>query len=72
MLLQLILAVEEEGPEANDVVAGWTGLLLVLAMIAAVAFLGWSLVRQLKKADRAQEQGVYDEPGDASAGDESR
>lgn len=64
MLLQVLLAVEEEGPEANDVVAGWTGLVVLLALALAVGFLGWSLVKQLKKADRAAEAGVYDDPAD--------
>lgn len=65
MLEQLILALEENPPEANDVVAGWTGLFLLLALVAAVAFLGWSLTKQLKKADRAAEAGVYDDPADS-------
>lgn len=66
MLLQFILLVEEEAPEANDVVAGWTGLFVILGMAVAVAFLGWSLVRQLKKADKAEAEGLYDEPEDDS------
>lgn len=66
MLLQFILLVEEEAPEANDVVAGWTGLFVILGMAVAVAFLGWSLVRQLKKADKAEAEGLYDEREDDS------
>lgn len=67
MLLQLILLAEENTPEAEDVVAGWTGLLVILGMAVAVAFLGWSLVRQLKKADKAEQEGLYDEREDSSA-----
>ncbi|QYJ04151.1 hypothetical protein KUV85_00280 [Nocardioides panacisoli] len=63
MVLQLLIAAEE-GPDANDVVAGWTGLIVLLAMVAAVAFLGWSLTKQLKKADRAAQEGVYDDPAE--------
>lgn len=68
MPLPLVLAVEE-GPDPNDVVAGWTGLVLLLLLVAAVAFLGWSLTKQLKKAGRAAEEGVYDDPaaGDGSS-----
>jgi len=47
-------------PEDEDVVAGWSGFAVFLGLILAVAFLGWSLTRQLRKTDRAAEQGLYD------------
>lgn len=59
MLTAVVLATEEV-PDPNDVVAGWTGFIVFIGLILAVAFLGWSLSKQLKKADRAEEQGLYD------------
>jgi hypothetical protein len=47
-------------PEDDDVVAGWTGFAVFAFLVLAVAFLGWSLTRQLRKTDRAAEQGLYD------------
>jgi hypothetical protein len=60
VLAELILLAEEKSPPANEVVAGWTGFVVFIGLILAVAFLGWSLTRQLKKADRAAEAGLYD------------
>ncbi len=58
--LQGSLVSAQEGPEPNDVVAGWTGFAVFIGLILAVAFLGWSLTKQLRKADRAAEKGLYD------------
>ena len=65
MLTDLILPLAsvmaaEEGPEPDDVVAGWVGFAVFIGLILAVAVLGWSLTKQLKKADRAAELGLYD------------
>ena len=61
---RLVEAVEK-GPEPEDVKAGWTALVLFLLLCAAVAFLGFSLVKQLRKAQAAKDAGVYgDEPVD--------
>lgn len=46
-------------PEGSEVKAGWTALVLWLAMIVAVGLLGWSLVRQLKRTLAAKQAGVY-------------
>jgi hypothetical protein len=62
-------------PEANDVTAGWVAGLVFVFLIVAVALLGRSLVKQLRKAQAAQDAGVYgDEPvvaPDDSTGDTS-
>jgi hypothetical protein len=47
-------------PEANDVKAGWVAFAIFIGLILAVAFLGWSLVKQLRKVDAAEEAGLYD------------
>jgi hypothetical protein len=58
----LVMLLADEAPEPEDVTAGWTGLLVFLLLIAAVVFLGFSLVKQLRKAQAAKDAGVYDEP----------
>jgi hypothetical protein len=56
--------------------AGWTALVLFLLLIAAVVVLAFSLVKQLRKAQAAEDAGVYgsDEPAasdsDSGAGAE--
>lgn len=78
-LLQVVLLAEEKSPpEANEVVAGWTAFWIFLGMIIAVVLLCWSLVRQLRKVNKAKDAGLYgDTPvdragtpadGDAAAG----
>jgi nitric oxide reductase large subunit len=47
-----------EGPKPEDVKAGWTAFVVFLLLLAAVALLGWSLSRQLKKAERNKEAGI--------------
>ncbi len=59
------LAVAAETPDAEDVVAGPVALLIFLLLALAVAFLGWSLTKQLRKAQAAKDAGAYgDEPVD--------
>lgn len=60
----------DPAPEPEDVKAGWTAFGLFLGGVAAVALLGWSLTKQLRKADDARKRGVYgDEPETDAAGD---
>jgi hypothetical protein len=49
-------------PAPEDVKAGWGALVLFLVLIAAVAFLGFSLNKQLRKARAARDAGVYGDP----------
>ena len=63
LAVSVILLLSDEGPKPEDVKAGWTAFAVFIGLILAVAFLGWSLVRQLRKAQRARDAGVYgDEP----------
>jgi len=59
----LVLAAQEQKPEDEDVVAGWTGFVVFVFLILAVAVIGWFLTRSLRNADRARDAGVYgDQP----------
>ena len=65
LLLTVLRLVDgvEQGPEPEDVKAGWLALVVFLALALAVALLGRSLVTQLRKAQAAKDAGVYgDEP----------
>lgn len=50
----------DEVPEAEDVKAGWLAFGMFIAGILVVAFLGWSLTKQLRKAQAAADAGLYD------------
>lgn len=56
----LLLPLVEKGPEAENVVAGWTAFAIFGLLIAAVVFLGFSLTKHLKRADRSAAEGRYD------------
>lgn len=49
-------------PKDEDVVAGPIGFVIFIALVIAVALLGWSLNKHLKKANRAADAGVYGDP----------
>ena len=54
----------DETPEPEDVKAGWGAFAIFLLLIAAVVFLGFSLTKQLRRAQAAEDAGLYgsDEP----------
>jgi hypothetical protein len=61
--VSLVVLLGDPIPKDDDVTAGWTAFAVFIGLVLAVAFLGWSLVRQLRKAQRAKDAGVYgDEP----------
>ncbi len=65
----------DPAPEPEEVTAGWTALVIFLLLIAAVVFLGFSLVKQLRKAEAARKAGVYgdvDEPRGEDSGPSGR
>ncbi len=66
-----LLEAVEEGPAPEDVKAGWTAFVVFLLLCAAVAFLGFSLVKQLRKAQAAKDAGVYGDEPVAPAGDDA-
>ena len=65
---QLVVRAADQTPQDEDVKAGWTAFVVFLLLIAAVVVLGFSLVKQLRKAQAAKDAGVYgDEPEPESA-----
>ncbi len=57
-------------PEDEDVVAGPIGFVIFVGLVLAVAFLGWSLNKHLKKAGRAAAEGVYGDPVESDSDQE--
>jgi hypothetical protein len=71
-LTELVVRAADQTPKDEDVKAGWTALVLFLLLIAAVVVLAFSLVKQLRKAQAAEDAGVYgsdDEPDSDSDAD---
>lgn len=62
--MQMLLTVlADSTPEDSEVVAGPLGFALWIFLIVAVVVLGFSLVKQLRKAEAAKAAGLYgDEP----------
>lgn len=58
LITTLVTTWATEGPKPEDVKAGWTAFVVFLLLLVAVALLGWSLSRQLKKAQRNKEAGI--------------
>lgn len=54
-------------PKDEDVVAGPIGFVIFIALCLAVALLGMSLNKHLKKAHRAADEGVYGDPAESGA-----
>lgn len=61
MLVPLLTLLQQQGPDPEDVKAGWLGFGVFLLLAAAVAFLGFSLRKHLRKVD------FEEEPDDADA-----
>ncbi len=56
---ELVVRAADQTPKDEDVKAGWTALVLFLLLIGAVVLLAFSLVKQLRKAQAAEDAGVY-------------
>lgn len=67
-LFAVISLASGEGPAPEDVKAGWVALIIFLLLALSVAVLGWSLTKQLRKAQAAKEAGAYgDQPAEPEA-----
>ena len=70
MVAELVVRAADQAPKDEDVKAGWTAFVLFLLLIGAVVALAFSLVKQLRKAQAAEDAGVYgsdDEPADSDS-----
>jgi hypothetical protein len=47
-------------PNPNDVTAGWVAFIVFIGLALAVAFLGFSLTKHLRRANDNAERGVFD------------
>ena len=65
-----LLTATSEGPAPEDVKAGWVALVIFLLLALSVAILGWSLTKQLRKAQNAKDAGAYgDKPVESETAD---
>ena len=63
MLDLLIISFADKTPAYEDVNAGPLGFIVFVVLILAVALIGWSLTRQLRKAQAAKDAGIFgDQP----------
>ena len=53
----LVVRIADETPKPEDVKAGWTAFVIFLLLIVAVVVLGFSLTKQLRKAQAAKDAG---------------
>ncbi len=58
-VLPLVLTFADNMPDEKDVTAGWMAFAVFVLLIVAVGFLGWSLTKQLRKAQAAEDAGLY-------------
>ncbi len=69
-LSPLLVAGADKVPAPNDVKAGWVAFAVFIALVLAVALLGFSLTRHLRRASDNAERGVFDpsdKPGKSDA-----
>jgi len=59
--LHSLVVAADPAPAAKDVKAGWGAFWIFIGLALAVAFLGWSLVKQLKKTQANADAGVFEE-----------
>jgi len=65
----LLTTLATQVPDADDVTAGWIAAVVLVSLLLAVVFLGFSLVKQLRKAQAAEDAGVYGNVADESEAD---
>lgn len=66
----LYLFALDPAPSDNAVKAGWTAFAVFIFLILATAFLLWSMTRQLRKAKKANEEGVLPSQTDPAPSEE--
>ncbi|WP_109509072.1 hypothetical protein [Nocardioides speluncae] len=59
----VIRVADEKGPDPEDVKAGWAAFGIFILLALAVVFLGFSLIKHLRKAEANKDAGAFgDEP----------
>lgn len=67
----LYLFALDPAPSDNAVKAGWTAFAVFIFLILATVFLLWSMTRQLRKAKKANEEGILPSQDEATSSDAS-
>ena len=62
-----LIATLQEGPDPEDVKAGWLGFAVFLLLAVAVGFLGFSLRKHLRKVDFEEQDDTHAANGDTHA-----
>ena len=70
VVLTFVLPLVDRVPKDDDVKAGWTAFAIFIGLAIAVALLGVSLVRHLRKAQENKDAGLFGD--DTEAGPERR
>ena len=60
LLVPLLVDGADKVPNPEDVTAGWLGFAVFIGLALAVALLGFSLTRHLRKARDNADKGVFD------------
>jgi hypothetical protein len=64
-----LASMADKTPSEDEIGAGWMYLVLFLLLAGAVAFLGFSLTKHLRKARTNAEHGAFGDPGPSGTGD---
>ncbi len=67
VVLTNVLPLVDKVPKDNDVKAGWTAFAVFVALAIAVALLGVSLIRHLRKAEANKDAGMFGDEPDAES-----
>ena len=67
VVLTFVLPLVDRVPKDDDVKAGWTAFAIFVALAVAVALLGVSLVRHLRKAQANKDAGMFGDEPDAES-----
>jgi hypothetical protein len=59
-LVTHVVALVDDVPDDKDVKAGWLAFALFIGLILAVALLGFSLVKHLRRAQASEDAGRFD------------
>ncbi len=54
-----LVSTKDKVPDPEDVTAGWLGFWVFIGLIVAVALLGWSLSRHLRRARDNEAAGMF-------------